>query len=325
MLFILVSCSQYNGPVLQGYIEGEYTNLSPLVPGALRKLHVSRGESVRAGQILFVLDDQPESAELKRAQANLESQQSKLKDYLSGQRSTVLAGIIAQRDQAQADLELAQSNFNRTAQLFKKGVVSKASYDEDLSKLKSSQQRVNQFEQNLKEAELGEREYRILQQSDEVKSAAAQVEESKWRLSQKTLFAPEAGLIFDTFFVEGEQIAANQPVVSLLAPRNVYVVFFIPEPIRSQIAINEGITFDCDGCKQQYTATINYISPQAEYTPPVIYSRESRSKLVYRVQAKLPLSYAMKLHPGQPVEVRLTNGNKTKHSFLRNFPWIWKK
>ena len=46
------------------------------------------------------------------------------------------------------------------------------------------------------------------------------------------------------------------------------------------------------------------ISPQAEYTPPVIYSQESRQKLVFMIESRFDATTAAKLHPGQPVDVK---------------------
>lgn len=320
-LFLLVGCSNGRGNALQGYVEGEYTNIAPLLSGRLQKLYVERGQSVIMGQRLFDLDPEPEASELSKAISDLASQKSRLKDLMTGQRSTVLAGIIAQREQAKADLDLAQSNYNRSAELYRKGVISKASYDQSLASLKSSQQRVNQFEQNLREAELGEREYRILQQTEQVKASEAVLKESKWRIQQKSISAPENALVYDTYFNEGEFVPANQPVMALLSPRFVKVIFYIPEPLRSKVAINNQVTFDCDGCQQRYPAYINYISSQAEYTPPVIFSRESRQKLVYRVQAKLPLSVATKVYPGQPVDVYLLDKSSTYRTSFWNYLW----
>lgn len=319
-LFSLGGCHQEKN-ILQGYIEGQYSNISSNLSGKLIKLYVVRGQSVDKGQLLFSLDQEPEQSQLNKAMSNLQSEISKLKDISLGERSTVLLSIMAQRDQAQADLELAESNFNRTDQLYQKKVVSKADYDDALAKLKLNQQKVKQFQQNLAEAELGERQYRIIQQNEIVKAAQASLDEAKWRLKQKTVFAPEAGLIFDTFFNDGEEIEANQPVLSLLAPHNIFLIFFIPEPLLSQIALNQDVVFSCDGCAQQFKGKIYFISAQAEYTPPVIFSRESRYKLVYRVEAYLPLEVAKKVHPGQPVDVFISTKQPVKHFSWRESFW----
>lgn len=325
LLSFLSGCQRPEENFLQGYVEGQYTYLASNLSGRLTHLYAQRGQTVHAGQRLFDLDPQPESSSLIEALANLEAEKAKLKDIATGARSTVLAAIMAQRDQAQADLELSKNNFSRTTELFQKGVVSRANYDEALAKMKSDQQRVNQYQQNLAEAELGERQFRILQQNDVVKAKEASLAEAKWKLGQKTMLAPENGFIFDTYFNEGEQVPANQAVLSLLYPRNIYLVFFIGEPWRSKLAINQEVTFFCDGCPSGYHAIIDFISPQAEFTPPVIFSRESRYKLVYRVQAVLAPAIATKLHPGQPIDVQLSFMKKKQDFWLSWRRLFWKK
>jgi HlyD family secretion protein len=50
-------------------------------------------------------------------------------------------------------------------------------------------------------------------------------------------------------------------------------------------------------------AKLSFIAPQSEYTPPVIYSQENRSKLVFMIELRFEDAVAAKLHPGQPVDV----------------------
>ncbi len=108
----------------------------------------------------------------------------------------------------------------------------------------------------------------------------------------------------DTFFVEGEWVPAGRPVVSLLPPGNVKARFYVPETSLSGIAIGRQIQIGCDGCPATIAGQVSYVSAQAEYTPPVLYSKESRSKLVFLVEARLRRRGAG-LRPGQPVDVRL--------------------
>lgn len=295
---------------MQGYIEGEYTQLSSPIAGKLSRLAVERGDYVNQGQLLFSLENQPEADQFEKASAQADSAKALYQDSLLGQRSTVIIALIAQRDQAKASLDLAQKNFARSEILFQKGAVSRASYDESLSNLKAAQRRVDELEANIREAQQGQRQYKIVSQYDEYKAAQAQLNESQWRLHQKNVYAPDKGLIFDTFFNEGEQISAYQAVVSLLSPENIYVIFYIAEPYRSKYKIGDNIMFTCDSCRDRFPAKIVYVSPQAEYTPPVIFSRESRSKLVYRVRAALPNWVTQRVFPGQPVEVFMRKQQK---------------
>lgn len=138
-------------------------------------------------------------------------------------------------------------------------------------------------------------------------SAQKSLTQAQWSLQQKTSFAPVAGSVFDTFYRVGEKVAANQPVLALLAPANIHLLFYIPENKLSTIHLGQKVYFDCDGCKRKTAAIINYISPTAEYTPPIIYSRETRYSLVYLVRAKMPNEVAVKFHPGQPTDIYLND------------------
>jgi HlyD family secretion protein len=83
------------------------------------------------------------------------------------------------------------------------------------------------------------------------------------------------------------------------------VRFFVPETVVGSLAAGRAVSVHCDGCAADVPATITYVSPKAEYTPPVIYSNERRAKLVFMVEARPGTADAVKLHPGQPVSVAL--------------------
>lgn len=91
----------------------------------------------------------------------------------------------------------------------------------------------------------------------------------------------------------------------MLPPQNIKVRFFVGESVLGALKLGAPVSVRCDGCAAPIPAMIAFISPQAEYTPPVIYSRETRTKLVYLIEARSTPDDAVKLHPGQPVEVTL--------------------
>ena len=119
-----------------------------------------------------------------------------------------------------------------------------------------------------------------------------------WKKTSSTR-AAEAARVEDVFFQQGEWAPANQPILSLLPDARIYVKFFVPERSLSTYRIGRVVRFACDGCQAGLTARIVYVSPRPEFTPPVIYSRESRDRLVYQVQA----TPSVRLNPGQPVDV----------------------
>ncbi|WP_455733151.1 HlyD family efflux transporter periplasmic adaptor subunit, partial [Burkholderia stabilis] len=115
--------------------------------------------------------------------------------------------------------------------------------------------------------------------------------------------APAAGRVYDTLYRVGEWVQAGNPVVQMLPPQNLKVRFFVPEAAIASLAPGRAVAIRCDGCAADVPARITYVSSEAEYTPPVIYSNESRTKLVFMIEARPAVADAPKLHPGQPVSV----------------------
>jgi HlyD family secretion protein len=127
---------------------------------------------------------------------------------------------------------------------------------------------------------------------------------AQWRVDQRHVTAPTSGVVADVLARPGETIPAGGSVVSLLPPENIFVRFFVPEPRLAEVHDGDRVTLMCDRCPADFSATVSFISPQAEYTPPVIYSEASRAKLVYMVEARPRREQAALINPGQPVAVR---------------------
>jgi HlyD family secretion protein len=154
-------------------------------------------------------------------------------------------------------------------------------------------------------ASLDEAETTYTSNLKQLQNAQSTLIKEQWAFQQKTVYAPISGYVNDTFYRIGEKVAANQPVLTILSPQNIKVLFYIPEEKLSAIHLGQSITFTCDGCNTTTQAAITYISSEAEYTPPIIYSKDTRYKLVYLVRADLPKNSLLQFHPGQPVDILL--------------------
>jgi HlyD family secretion protein len=294
-----------NGGALQvqGYVEGEYVYVAAPVAGRLERLHVARGAQVATAAPLFQLDRASEQPGRDDAAARLARAEANLADLRKGKRPSELESIEAQLAQAQAMLELAEAELERRQRLVASNVASREAVDQARAAYERDKARVAELRAELKTAQLGARTDEIQAAEAEVTAARAQLAQAEWRLDQMSQAAPQPGVVVDTLYRPGEWIAAGAPVVSLLPPANVKVRFFVPEPRLGAIKIGDEIRISCDACAAGLSAAISYISPDAEYTPPVIYSREMRAKLVYLVEARPRQPTA--LRPGQPVDVTL--------------------
>lgn len=303
-LLACASCTNRDDDAYQGYVEGEYARVATSFAGTLEQLNVQRGARVHAGDALFALENENETAARREAEQRLRSAEAQLANLQKARRPSEIDAVRAQLAQAQAAAALSQAQLRRTEDLVAKNFVSRAQLDEARSARDRDRGRVEELQAELKTARLAAREDEIRAAQAAVAAARATLEQADWRLKQKSVAAPVTGLVSDTLFVRGEWVPAGSPVVSLLPPGNVKIRFFVPETVLGSFAVGQSVNVSCDGCGAPIPARITFIAPQAEYTPPVIYSREARSKLVFMVEARPAPDIAARLHPGQPVDVR---------------------
>lgn len=303
-ILLLAACGKQESGVLHGYVEGEFVHVASPLPGTVT-LQVSRGSMVRRGDPLFALESVAERASRDEAARRLAQARSVLEDARKGMRPTELAALEAQLRQARAALSLAETELGRQERLFRSGTVSAQDLDRARSAREQQLQLVARIEADLQTARLGARGDHVAAAAANVKAMEAVLARAEWELSQKSRPAPEDALVYDTLYRSGEWVAAGRPVVSLLPAGNVKVRFFAPQKSVSSIHPGDPLTLSVDGIKEPLPGRVSFVSPRAEYTPPVIYSKESRAKLVFLVEAGFPPLVASRLHPGQPVDVRL--------------------
>jgi HlyD family secretion protein len=290
---------------LQGYIEGEFVYVAAPLPGALEKLQVQRGAQVKVGDPLFVLESVAEKAARDEAEPRLLQARANLEDAKKGKRPSEISSIEAQLKQAQAALELSEKELVRAENLLRTaGAATEQDVDRAHSARDQDRERVVGLKADLETARLGARPDQVAAAEANVKALEAALTKAEWDLAQKRQSAPQAGAVFDTLYRDGEWVAAGRPVVALLPPQNIKLRVFVPEARLGSLHLGDPLQVFVDGVNESIAAKVSFISPRAEYTPPVLYSRESRSKLVFLVEAIFELGPAARLHPGQPVDVQ---------------------
>jgi HlyD family secretion protein len=299
-------CNNHNNATFQGYVEGKYTYVSSAVSGHLQELYVEKGNVIKKSQLLFKLDPEPENSQLQMAKQNLAHDEQILEDSLKGGRETIIKAIEAKRAQIIAETDLNKKTLDRYQNLYKTRTIDKASLDDAVTTYQTSIEKLKEVDANLAEAKMGARENVIAAQKALVESDIAAVNKAEWTLTQKTVYAqPNESFVFDTLHEKGEFIPAGEAVIVLLPRETFKVIFFIPQHTLSQVHMDEKIHFTCDACHATYEANISFIAPDPEYTPPVIFSKETRDKLVYRIEAKIVPEAITKINVGQPVDVKI--------------------
>ena len=307
MALALAGCADDAVAPLQGYVEGTYVYIAPDAAGRIVARPAAAGATVAAGDVLVRLDDADERAAVAGAEARLAQAEAQLANLRSGRRPVEINVIEARLSEARANFALAEEEYHRQLILREKGVVSQAAVDNAKARRDAAEASVQAIEHELGVARLPARPEEITAAERHVAAEQAALAQARNALERRVLAAPEAGLVEETFFEPGEYAHAGAAVVSLLPDANRKVRFFVPEPLLATVSIGSRVAIACDNCPAGLAGEVTFVSSAAEFTPPVIYSKDVRDKLVFRVEAK-PLGEAIRLKVGQPVDVTLSDG-----------------
>ena len=210
---------------------------------------------------------------------------------------------------AKAQTEDAKRSLDRKRDLAGRGISPQADLDQAQTNYDVASARVNEIAANLAVAKLPARADEINSANSRVDQARANLDQKNWRLAQRGLAAPAAGQISDIIRRPGEVAGPSAPVVSLLPDNAVKLKVYVTETLVSGLAVGDILDVHCDGCPRDLTAEISYVARQPEFTPPVIYSLETRQKLVFLIEARPTPGQGARLQPGQIVDVS-TSGKR---------------
>lgn len=307
-LVLISACDGSQKASYQGYVEGENLYIASPYSGVLLERLIYRGQDVKKGQVLLQLDPYPEADMVKKSEADLVQAKKLLIDLQQPRRPDEIKASEDQIGQVEAQLKLAAIRVSRNTRLVSKGALDKDSLDSSVARYQELEQQKAQYQANLDLAKKGSRDNQINAQKAAVDAAIAVLKQSQWQLAQKTLIAPADGLIFDTYYQQGEFVPAQHAIASLLSSNTMRVEFFVPVTMVNKLHVGKDVVFSCENCQEENHAMIRYISPEAEYIPPLVYGHENRDKLVFRVKAMIEHPALFK--PGEPVMVTVQYDKK---------------
>jgi HlyD family secretion protein len=278
---------------LSGYIEGENLYLAAPVSGTVASIAAVEGQRVSAGQQLFRIDPATLTAQGQQAQANVAAARTQIASA-EAQAQQAEAEVSA----AAADAQKARQDLARLLSVKRADTAAVAGKDVDAAQaaLRSANARVAAAQKTAQS-----RRAQVVTTRAQAEQAQGGAREVAIRVGQLSPAAPSPALVEDVFFQSGEWVNANQPVVSLIPDNKIKVRFYVPEAEVAHYRPGQTIRFACDACPSGLSARIAYVSPRPEFTPPVIFSRDSRDRLVFMVEA-YPAG-PTRLMPGLPVDV----------------------
>ncbi|MFT3820570.1 MAG: HlyD family efflux transporter periplasmic adaptor subunit [Rubrivivax sp.] len=305
-LALLAGCGRGEDSAwFSGYAEADLVYVSAAAAGTLQSVAVRRGDAVRQGQALFALDTEAESLGLAGAAARQQQAQRQAADLTKGRRPQEISAIDAQIAQARAALTASDAALQRQQRLVEQGFVSALRLDELKAARDADQARLAELQADRALALQASRSDQVAAAAAAAQGAAADAGLARWREDQRRRQAPQDAQVYDVLYRAGEWVGAGTPVVALLPPQALKVRFFVPQAQLAALRVGQPLALRCDGCPAGLTARLSWLSPQAEYTPPVIYSNASRAKLVFMAEAQPDDAARAVLKPGLPLDVRV--------------------
>lgn len=286
-----------------GYVEARQLLVAAPQSGWLLEQSVTEGQQVQAGHALFHLEAEREGLDVQQAKRVVMQKQALLADLQKGARQEVLDRLSAQITEANARLELAELVAARETQTAAQLLSSQASLDQAIANLAVAKAQVKQLEDQLAEARLSARPDVISAAQADLEVVQQRQRISEWQQSQRFVTAGQSGWVDDLFYRPGEFVMAGTPVLSILLNGQFKVRFYVPASVLSGLQLGQQVRIQAEGRPAPLTGTISFMAKQAEFTPPVLYSKGSRDKLVFLVEADL--AEDADLPVGLPVDVSL--------------------
>jgi HlyD family secretion protein len=301
-LAIACGCSMgRNQPDGSGTIECTQVLVAPQVAGRIAKLPARDGMTLRAGDLVAQLD--PADYELRRAEgdAALAHAQAQLDLVTAGSRDEDVQRCKAQVREAEAVSRAAEADRKRIEEVFAKGSATTKQRDDAGAGAERAAAALDAAQQQLNRLTRGSRQ-------EEIRMAQAQADLAKVRLAQATkaladctVKAPMDGMVTTRIREEGEVVGVGTPLVALSRLDEVWLTLFIPEPRVAKVKLGQTAWVMVDGSDRRIEGKVTFVSPEAEFTPRNVQTREERAKLVYRVRVTVPNPDRM-LKPGMPAD-----------------------
>ena len=264
-----------------GRLEATETAVSTKVQGKLIEVYFREGADLKAGEVAAQLDDAQLKADIRAAEAAVEQ----AKETAKAAREDVKS--------AQSQQQLAGVTLKRTQELIKKGFISAAQLDKDVSSMRTAN------------ASLASARNRVSQADASIAEAVARVASLQSNLDDLTLRSPVDGRILYRLAEPGEVLSPGGRVLSILDLNDVYMYIYLSNNEAGSVELGSEARIVLDALPDQpIPCTVTYVSPRNQFTPKEVETRDEREKFMFRVKLKVDKDWLSRnaniAKPGMP-------------------------
>ncbi len=288
---------------LYGDVDVRQVDLSFKVAGRIDKLDVDEGDAVKAGQVLASLEKSYFDDDIRLEQARVDAQEANFAKLKNGSRPQEIEEAQATLAERKANLANAQINFSRQSELLRARVASQQAFDNAQMVLNTARAQVQSAQTALDLVIAGPRIEDIDAAQAQLATEKAQLVETKRRLTDADLVAPNDGIVLTRARERGAIVQPGETVFTLTLNKLVWVRAYVGERDLGRVKSGMAMLIHTDAAgRKTYHGMVGFISPLAEFTPKSVETPELRTDLVYRL--RIVVSDADSgLRQGMPVTV----------------------
>jgi HlyD family secretion protein len=300
---VFISCSLYKNKITaSGTIEINETNVSSKTADEVNRLLVNEGDEVKEGDVIATIKHTTLDLQLKQAESAMLISKYQSDLVLKGARSEDINMADENLNQAKTNLDSSETDLKRMKDLFEKGDISKKQIEDAQTKYDINKTQYNTALINLNKLKKGAREEEINVALSGYNQAKANYDIIKQKIEECNIKSPANGIITNKLVEEGEFVNVGTPIYTVSKVNPVNLTIYVNETELGKIKIGMETKVKIDSFpKRFFIGKIIYISPNAEFTPKNIQTKDERVKQVFGVKLEIQNEEGI-LKPGMPAD-----------------------
>ena len=303
LTIVIVSCSDNSNNKLEysGTIESKDLMISSQLPGKVKSIFFDEGDLVKKGDTLAIIDHEKLDLQLAQAKAQKRGIISQIKMLQSGARKEDRNLASEALIQAEANYKVAKTNKDRMTKLFESESITQKQYDEATLGYDVALSMYNSAKQNVLKSKSARPEQieQLMASLDQSEAAISLIEKS---ISDCYITTPISGQIVNRFIEKSEIVSFLSSLFKVVDLTDSELTIYVNEVDLAHIQLKQDVSINIDAyTDKSFSGNISFISPEAEFTPKNIQTKDERTKLVFAVKVKIDNPDKI-LKPGMPAD-----------------------
>jgi HlyD family secretion protein len=288
-----------------GTIESTNIIVSSKTSGEIKQLKIDEGNYVKTGDTLSIIDHDLLDIQLRQAAAGVDLSSAQLSLMKNGARVEDIKQVEEALKQAKINLDLTEKDKERMQNLFDSKSITKKQNEDALAKYEITQAQYKATEENYRKIKNFARPEEIKQADANLKKAESGVDLIKKNIKDCYVVAPIDGFIVKKFAEQGETVNPMSSLFKISDLNIVDLVIYVSEEELGYVKLGQKAEVSVDAFKnKKFEGQVIFISPEAEFTPKNIQTKDERTKLVFAVKIRIK-NPRFELKPGMPADASI--------------------